>query len=132
MAAVMREAVMLDEEQCKAQKEYISRIEAENHGLRQLLMITNSSFGAHLKYDPDSEQTPAQPASTPSEEKSVEDQAEVESSDDDESQPSTKSISSTTLSANSHHNNNCSDERYSDDEEEDDDTDTICNDFPLS
>ena len=48
MAAVMQKAVHLDEDTCLAQQEYVSRLEAENQGLRDLLMITNGHLGSRL------------------------------------------------------------------------------------
>lgn len=48
MAAVMQTAAKMDEESAQAQQEYIARLEAENKGLRKLLLITDSSYGSQL------------------------------------------------------------------------------------
>ena len=48
MASVMQKAIHLDEETYQAQQEYISRLEAENQGLRDLLLITNGQLGSRL------------------------------------------------------------------------------------
>jgi len=47
MAAVMQKAIHLDEDSCLAQQEYVSRLETENQGLRDLLLITNGHLGSH-------------------------------------------------------------------------------------
>ncbi|CAK8675218.1 FGFR1 oncogene partner 2 homolog [Clavelina lepadiformis] len=48
MAAVMQKAIRIDEDTFHAQQEYISRLEAENKGLRDLLLITNDHLGSHF------------------------------------------------------------------------------------
>ena len=48
MAAVMQRAVHLDEDSYLAQQEYVSRLETENQGLRDLLLISNGHLGSHF------------------------------------------------------------------------------------
>jgi len=48
MAAVMQKAVQLDEEAYETHREYVSSLESENSGLRDLLMITNGPLGAQF------------------------------------------------------------------------------------
>ena len=48
MAAVMQRAIHVDEDSCLAQQEYVSRLETENQGLRDLLLITNGHLGSHF------------------------------------------------------------------------------------
>ena len=48
MASVMQKAIHIDEDASNAQHEYISRLQAENQGLRDLLLITNGNLGSRL------------------------------------------------------------------------------------
>lgn len=48
MASVMHTAIHLDEDTYQAQQEYIARLEAENQGLRDLVLITNGQLGSRL------------------------------------------------------------------------------------
>lgn len=48
MAAVMQRAISIDETTQQEQQEYISRLEAENNGLRDLLLITNGHRGSNF------------------------------------------------------------------------------------
>ena len=52
MACVMQEAASVDENISANMQQHISRLEAENSGLRNLLMITEqSSYGSRLIFD---------------------------------------------------------------------------------
>uniref|UniRef100_H2YNP4 FGFR1 oncogene partner 2 homolog n=1 Tax=Ciona savignyi TaxID=51511 RepID=H2YNP4_CIOSA len=48
MAAVMQSAIKADEDAFQSQQEYVSALETENQGLRDLLMITDSTIGSHF------------------------------------------------------------------------------------
>ena len=48
MAAVMRRAIDVDEDASHAQQEHVSKLETENQGLRDLLLITNGHLGSRL------------------------------------------------------------------------------------
>ncbi|XP_043943665.1 FGFR1 oncogene partner 2 isoform X2 [Protopterus annectens] len=56
MAAVMRKAVDVDEQQFHKEQEHIAQLEFENKGLREVLQITRESF-LSLKKDDTSEST---------------------------------------------------------------------------
>ena len=52
MASVMQEAASIDENISSNMQQHISRLEAENSGLRNLLMITEqSSYGSRLIFE---------------------------------------------------------------------------------
>nr|CAB3245934.1 FGFR1 oncogene partner 2 homolog [Phallusia mammillata] len=48
MAAVMQKAIHIDDQAYHSHQEYISSLEAENSGLRDLLLITNGALGSHF------------------------------------------------------------------------------------
>ncbi|XP_004226432.2 FGFR1 oncogene partner 2 homolog isoform X1 [Ciona intestinalis] len=48
MAVVMQSAIKADEEAFQSQQEYVSTLETENRGLRDLLMITDGDLGSHF------------------------------------------------------------------------------------